>query len=61
MEAVGKLKIENRELKINKETRTLSTEITTRSNFQLKELTVLSTLLPYACGYTELTPAYLDF
>ena len=46
MEAVGKLKIENRELKINKKTRTLSTEITTRSNFQLKR--TYSSFLPFS-------------
>ncbi|WP_321571953.1 CHC2 zinc finger domain-containing protein, partial [Parabacteroides goldsteinii] len=62
MEAVGKLKIENRELKINKKNANPVDRDNDAKQFSIKKnLQFFSTLLPYACGYTELTPAYLDF
>ena len=69
MEAVGKLKIENGELKINKKNanpvdRDSDAKQFSISNSQFsikKNLQFFSSLLPYARGYTELTPAYLDF
>ena len=69
MSAVGKLKIENGELKINerkvkpvdrnsdaKQLSTVTCQLSTEKNLQF-----FSSLLPYACGNSELTPAYLDF
>lgn len=69
MSAVGKLKIENGELKINerkvkpvdrnsdaKQLSTVTCQLSTEKNLQF-----FSSLLPYACSNSELTPAYLDF
>lgn len=68
-EAMEKLKIENGALKMNKRKEKLvdrNTEAKQFSTFnsQLsieKNLQFLSSLFPYACGDSELTPAYLDF
>ena len=55
MEAVGKLKIENRELKINKKNANPVDRDNDAKQFSIKKnLQFFSTLLPYACGYTEL-------
>ena len=55
MEAVGKLKI-------NKKNANPVDRDNDAKQFSIKKnLQFFSTLLPYACGYTELTPAYLDF
>ena len=62
MEAVGKLKMENGKLKINKKNANPVDRDNDAKQFSIKKnLQFFSTLLPYACGYTELTPAYLDF
>lgn len=76
MEAVGKLKIEKGELKTEKgewktvEKKAASINMNSDAkpfstfNFQLsieQNLRFLSSLMPFACGYSELTPAYLDF
>ena len=68
-EAVEKLKVENGELKMNerkvklvdrnsdaKQFSTFNSQFSIEKNVQF-----FSSLLPYACGNSELTPAYLDF
>ena len=62
MEAVGKLKMENGKLKINKKKAESVPVNTNEKKFSIeKNCKFFSTLLPYACGNSELTPAYLDF
>ncbi|WP_293713944.1 CHC2 zinc finger domain-containing protein [uncultured Parabacteroides sp.] len=65
MEAVGKLAFDREKLtgrkkrNINSDAKHLST--VTRQLSTEKNLQFLSSLLPYACGNSELTPSYLDF
>ena len=62
MEAVGKLKMENGKLKINKKKAESVPVNTNEKKFSIeKNCKFFSSLLPYACGNSELTPAYLDF
>ena len=62
MEAVGKLKMENGKLKINKKKAESVPVDTNEKKFSIeKNCKFFSSLLPYACGNSELTPAYLDF
>ena len=68
-EATEKLKIENGKLKINKTKAKPVPENTNENKFSIfnsqfsieKNGKFFSSLLPYACGDSELTPAYLDF
>ena len=57
MEAVGRLDIK----RITPPLLPLERKVTTNAIDKEKNSRFLSSLLPYACGNTELTPAYLDF
>ena len=68
-EATEKLKIENGKLKINKTKAKPVKEKSDENKFSIfnsqfsieKNCKFFSSLLPYACGDSDLTPAYLDF
>ncbi|MEY8612829.1 CHC2 zinc finger domain-containing protein [Parabacteroides segnis] len=69
VEATEKLKIENGKLKINKTKAKPVKEKSDKNKFSIfnsqysieKNCKFFSSLLPYACGDSELTPVYLDF
>ena len=69
VEATEKLKIENGKLKINKTKAKPVKEKSDENKFSIfnsqfsieKNCKFFSSLLPYACGDSDLTPAYLDF
>ena len=69
VEATEKLKIENGKLKINKTKAKPVKEKSDKNKFSIfnsqysieKNCKFFSSLLPYACGDSDLTPAYLDF